>query len=304
MADLAVVEELCRETLTDGGKYHVFQSTRKVRVIGRPEQVEAIRQMLPHLSQVANVKIEFLAETMSEDGLRGVQVGVGGRGRVGNVEISGGIPGSPGVIRRSGGGGVSVWKPGGGAIDIDVINQSTGGAGMSKLSILVQSGKEGFIEVAREVPMIDYFTRYVVDGRYGAVLGVTPWVAGNPHLLTLAGAAFEVPQIRWEKEGTRMLVRPVVEGDLIHLTLMPQISAIRIVDPAVFRSRGLNTFLTGREQYVTYTQLATSVTVQSGQELTIGGFENAEPEFNRFFFGGTASTQSSRGSFRVRATVQ
>ena len=185
-----------------------------------------------------------------------------------------------------------------------MLNQRTSGSSLNSSFILVQSGKEGFIEVGRDVPMIDYFTRYVADGLYGAVLSFTPDVFGNPNVIVLATGHFEVPQIRWEKEGTRLLVQPVVEGNLVHLTVMPQISAITIVDPEVVRQRGLNTYLTGRNQYVTYMDLATTVTVQSGQEVTIGGFDKAEPEFTRYFFGSAASNATSTGSFTIRATIQ
>lgn len=302
VADLNLVEQLCRDTLANGGKYFMYPATRKVRVIGRPEEVETIRQMLPHLNQpAANVKVEFRSRTVSDDSLRGLQVSGGGRGRIGNVVIDGGIPRSPGM----GAPGVTLSSPrGAGAIDIDLLHQSRGGSNLSSQFILVQSGREGFIEVARDVPMIDYFTRFVVDGSYGAVLGIIPSVTGNPDLLILRGGHFEVPQIRWEKAGARLLVQPVVEGSLVHVSIMPQISAVKIVDPEVFRSRSMNTFLTGREQYVTYTQLSTSVTVQSGQEVTIGGFEKADPEFNRFFFGGMTGSSSSAGSFTIRATIQ
>lgn len=297
LADVAMVEQLCRETLTGEGKFFVFQTSRKVRVIGRPGEVETIRQMLPHLSQPpVNVKIEFTARTMRDESLRGIQVTGGGRGRAGNVVIGGQMGGAPGVFRRG--------PRGGGAIEIDVLDQASGGSTLSSQFILVQSGREGFIEVAREVPMIDYFTQFVADGRYGAVLGVLPSVSGNPNILVLAGGLFTVPQIRWEKEGARLLVQPVVEGDLVHVTVMPQISAIQIVDPGVFRARGLNHFLSARQQFVTYMELATTVTVQSGQEVTIGGFTKAAPEFNQYFFGGTAVDASSHGAFTLRATIQ
>jgi len=46
------------------------------------------------------------------------------------------------------------------------------------------------------------------------------------------------------------------------------------------------------------------VTVQSGQEVTIGGFDKAEPQFSRYFFGATESTSNSHGTFTVRATIQ
>jgi hypothetical protein len=275
MADLTTVEELCKETISQGGKYHILRSVRTLRVIAPPGEVETIREMLAHLTQPPpNVRIEFLARSVRDDSTRGFDARVRGP------------------------------LPRGGAIEVDALNQQNQGSSLNRQFILVQSGKEGFIEIARDVPMVDFFTRCVADGLYGAVLGVSPFVTGNPNLIILATAHFEVPQIRWEKEGTRLLVHPVVEGNLIHLTVMPQISAVTIVDPEVFRQRRLNTYLTGREQYVTYTHLATTVTVQSGQEIQIGGFNKAEPEFSRSFFGASQSHSTGSGTFTVRATIQ
>tara|TARA_R110002096_G_scaffold67332_10_gene163387 strand:- start:7074 stop:8153 length:1080 start_codon:yes stop_codon:yes gene_type:complete len=319
MADLTLVEQLCQETLSPGGKYHVFKTQRKIRVIDKPEHVETIRQMLPHISQAApNVKIEFTSRTVDNSRLAGGQVRGVIRGGNGRIAVQGQNPGTPGVFERSIGGGdrgdisrqvtpggVTVFDSGGrGAIEIDLINQTNRGAGLNSQFILVRAGRDGFIETAREIPMIDYFTRFIADGSFGGVLGIDPRLVGNNLLFPLGGGRFEVPEIRWEKAGSRLLVRPTIEGDLIHLEIMPQISAVVIVDPEALRRRGLNDYLTGREQYVTYTKLNTSVTVRNGQSVQIGGFQKATPEFNRFFFGGTQSGGVSSGNFTVRATIQ
>ncbi len=318
-ADLALVERFCKETLSPGGKYHIFKTQRRIRVIDKPEHVEAIRQTLPHISQAApNVKIEFIARTVNDSRLTGGQVRGVVRGGNGRIFGQGQNQGTPGVFRRTTGGGdrgditrqvtpngVSVFDSrGGGAIDIDIINQRTRSDGLNTSFILVRSGSEGFMEVARDVPMVDYFTRFIADGSFGAMLGIDPRLIGNNQLFPLATGRFEVPEIRWEKAGTRLVVHPTIEGDLVHLDILPQISAVVIVDPEALRRRGLNTFLTGREQYVTYTKLATSVTLKSGQAVQIGGFNKATPEFNRFFAGGTRNQTSSAGNFTVRATIQ
>ncbi len=318
-ADLNVVEQLCQETLSSEGKYHIFKTQRKIRIIDKPEQVEAIRQMLPHISQPApSVRIEFTARTVESSQLQGGQVRgvIGGGNR--SIVIQGQNPGTPGVFNRTTGGGdrgdisrpvtpgrVSVFdRGGGGAIEIDLLNQRNSGASLNSSFILVRSGSEGFIEIAQDVPMVDYFTRFIADGSFGAVLGVDPRLLGNNLLFPLATGRFEVPEIRWEKAGTRLLVRPTVDGDLVHLEIMPQISSVVIVDPQALRRRGLNDYLTGREQYVTYTNLNTRLTVQSGRSVQIGGFQKATPEFNRFLFGGTRSGGVSSGNFTVKATIQ
>ncbi|MEM0969692.1 MAG: hypothetical protein AAGJ31_10105 [Verrucomicrobiota bacterium] len=320
-ADLGMVEKLCQETLSAEGKYHLFQAARKVRVIDRPAEVEAIRQMLGHLSAPPQmVRIDFTSLTSGRDSLRGFQVRGQGQSRVGGVVVGGQVGGTPGVFRRQIGGGdrgdlsqpvtpstgrvVINGGSGGGVVDVDLVNQNSANTGVNTQFIVVRSGGEGFIEVARDIPMIDYFTRFVADGSFGAILGNRPQIVGNNQLIPLVGGRFEVPEIRWEKAGSRLLVRPVVEGNLIHLTLMPQISAVVIVDPAAFRARSLNSFLTGREQYVTYTALATEVTIQNGQSLPVGGFAKASDTFNRYLFGAVRSEGSSVGSLTVKATIQ
>ena len=313
-ADLGMVEELARNTLSKEGKFFIIKTRRIIRVIDRAENIEAMRQMLPHIAKPGpNVKIEFVSREMSNGRLQGGQIRGTIRGGTNNGRNfgQGTISGTPGVIRRGGNGtqvspgGVTILNNrGGGAIEVDLLNQRSGGSSLNSQFILVRAGNEGFIEVTKDIPMIDYFTRFIADGRYGAVLGINPRVLNNNVLLPLASGTFEVPEIRWEKAGSRLLVRPTVDGNLIHLEIMPQISAVVIVDRDALRRRELNTYLTGREQYVTYTRLATTVTVQNGQEVQIGGFAKATPEFNRYFYGGSKSGGVSVGTMTVKATIQ
>lgn len=318
-ADVLNVETLAKETVGEGGKYFIFKTRRVLLVIDKPQNVETIRQMLPHISTPArNVKIEFISRTHTADPFAGGEVRGVARGGNGRVFGNGQSTGTPGVFtRQSGGGdrgdisrpiqpgGVSVFdNRRGGAIDIDVLNQQGGGSSLNSQFVVVRSGNEGTIEVTREIPMVDYFTRFIADGNFGAVLGINPRVLGANALFPLAGGRFEVPEIRWEKAGSRLLVRPSVDGDLIHLEIMPQISAVVIVDPEALRRRELNTYLTGREQYVTFTKLSTSVTVANGAEVRIGGFGKATPEFNSYFWGGQRGGTTSAGSMTVRATIQ
>ncbi|MEM7010900.1 MAG: hypothetical protein AAF585_05390 [Verrucomicrobiota bacterium] len=317
-ADLNAVEELANETLSKNGKHYIYKTSRKLIVIDKPENIEAIRQMLPHISKPApNVKIEFISRSVTNDPfvqtqVRGNVTGGGndvfGTGRVrGNDDafrrqLGGGDRGD--LSRRVEPGGARVFTPRGGSIEIDMINQNRGGSSLNSSFVMVRSGSEGTIEVIREVPMVDEFTRFVADGSFGAVLGLNPRILGNNALLPLVGGSFEVPEIRWEEAGTRLLVRPTVEGNLIHLEIMPQISSVVIVDPDALRRRGLNTWLTGREQYVTFTKLSTSVTVANGAEVQIGGFSKAPAAFNSYIWGSGRSGATTVGGMTVRATIQ
>jgi len=304
-ADLDTVEQLLTDTLSDSGKHHIFKTQRKLLVIDKPENIEAVRQMLPHITQGApNVKIEFLSRNMSNSQVTGGQVTGTIQGNNGRIIGQGNVNGTPGVFRRTPGGGAVFDSNSGGAIDIDVLNQTTNSSSLNTAFILVRAGKEGFIELTRDVPMVDYFTRYIADGSYGAVFGVQPQLLNNQVLLPLAGGRFEVPEIRWEKAGTRLLVRPIIDGNLIHLEIMPQIRSVVIVEPDALRGGELSQYLTGREQYVTFQGLATTVTVQNGQAVQIGGFSEASDGFNRYIFGGASSQNVSVGNMTVRATIQ
>ncbi|NNE94114.1 MAG: hypothetical protein HKN23_20905, partial [Verrucomicrobiales bacterium] len=88
--------------------------------------------------------------------------------------------------------------------------------------------------------------------------------------------------------------------------VVPQISAIVVTNPQKLKNRGINTHLTGADQYVSYTRLKTTVTVQNGATVTIGGFTNAPAEFNRAFYGngGFGSNAGAAGSITLRATIE
>ncbi|MFT5469165.1 MAG: hypothetical protein ACI8UO_004280 [Verrucomicrobiales bacterium] len=318
-ADLNAVEEFLGDTLSDGGKFHIFKTTRKLLVIDKPEQLEAVRQLLPHVAKPPpNVKIEFISRSVTSDPFKQTQVRGNVRGGNGNVFGEGQVRGTPGVFERNVGGGDrgDIRRPvqpggarifdsgGGGAIEVDILNQKRGGGNLNASFVVVRGGNEGTIEVVREVPMVNEFTRFIVDGSFGAVLGNVPRVAGNNQLFALAGGSFEVPEVRYENAGTRLLVRPIIEGNLIHLEIMPQISSVVIVDPDALRRRELNTWLTGREQYVTFTKLKTTVTVANGAEVVIGGFVDAPAEFNRYIWGAGRSGGTTAESMTVRATIQ
>lgn len=318
-ADLNAVEEFLGDTLSEGGKYHIFKTTRKLLVIDKPENMEAVRQLLPHVAKPPpNVKIEFISRSVSSDPFSQTQIRGNVRGGDGRVFGTGETRGTPGVFERNVGGGdrgdirrrvqpggARVFESGGGgAIEVDILNQKRSGGSLNASFVLVRGGNEGTIEVVREIPMVDEFTRFIVDGSFGAVLGNVPGVVGNNQLFALVGGQFEVPEIRYEKAGTRLVVRPIIEGNLIHLEIMPQISSVVIVDPDALRRRELNTWLTGREQYVTFTKLKTTVTVANGAEVVIGGFTDAPAEFNRYFWGSGRGGGTTTGSMTVRATIQ
>jgi hypothetical protein len=131
--------------------------------------------------------------------------------------------------------------------------------------LLVQGGQTASIEVAKQVPFADYFYGYVSN------LGIA------------------VPAIRWESVGTRMAVRPDVQGDLIRVEIVPE----------------LTTLSGGQYGVLTLKQLATVVTVANGVPVQIGGFKDAAAEFNlNFFSGAGGARRGGNSTFTLKATVQ
>lgn len=150
------------------------------------------------------------------------------------------------------------------SVEINLMNRKSTTSRSSGQFLVVQSGSSASIRVVQEVPFVDYFYNYA---------------RGRGYLLS---------ETRWRDIGTQMSVRPQVRGNLIDVELMPQITAL--VD--------------GRLDVIDYRDLSTRVTVASGQEVSIGGFQGAGDEFNRnFFSGGDRSRSTQSTGFKIRATI-
>jgi Bacterial type II and III secretion system protein len=150
------------------------------------------------------------------------------------------------------------------SVDINLMDRKTSSSRSSGQFLVVQSGSSASIRVVQEVPFIDFFYNYA-------------W-----------GRGYITTQTRWRDIGSQMSVRPRVRGNLIDIELMPQITAL--VD--------------GRREIIDYRDLVTTVTVANGQEVSVGGFQGAGEEFNRYFFIGGSRTKSNQTSgFKVRASL-
>jgi hypothetical protein len=316
-ADLDSLRETLPDILSKDAQFQILDKIRLIRITDRPENIEAVRQIIAALSvPVPNVRLEVTTRSVGTSGFSGA--GVSGRvpGPGGAVIIANPPPGqTPGVIRQQtingrpvtgpgpgigGGGGGRIVLPRGG-VEIGGNVQQGGNDSLVRQSILVRSGGTGILEVVREVPMVDYFTRL-------NVMSYLPLVIRGPNnqqIITLVpGGTFEVPEFRWERAGAELMVRPVAQGDLITVEVTPRISAIVIANPQAFRDRTLNTHLTGADQYVEFTSLSTTVTIANGATLTIGSFDKAEAEFNRHFWGYGQGSNVTAGSITLKATIE
>ena len=312
-ANLTSLNEVLPDLLSKNGKHIILKPAGIIRITDTPENIESVRGILKALSvPPSNVRIVVTGRSIGGTRTTGTQIS----GRYGRVQGGTGfitnLPPrqTPGVIRQPTINGRPVTGPvqssGGrimmprGGFQVNRVNQLGSNSSLNQQSLLVQSGAEAYLEVVKEVPMVDYFTRYLVGS-------AVPYVIVGPNGVArtfLPGGTFEVPEIRWEKAGSRLMVRPVVQGNLITVEVIPQITSIHIVNPQKFRDRRINTYLTGADQYVSFTGLKTTVTVADGATVTIGGFSQAPPEFNRYFYGFGRSTSGGAGSFTLRATIE
>lgn len=171
------------------------------------------------------------------------------------------------VRGRIGGRDISVGnRPGPNGLGIDAVNRRTTTARTANQFLMVQSGRTASIRVAQEVPFVDYFYEYALGLGY------------------ITGA-----QTRWRSIGSQMAVTPRVRGNLVEVELYPQIT----------------TLVDARQEIIDFRELATIVTVASGQTVQVGGFQGASEEFNRNFFSGAGRSRGSQNSsFSLRATVQ
>ena len=312
--DLSQLRNLLPDLLSKEARYVILNNKRIVRITDYPGNIEALRGFLKAMDvPPINVRIEVTNRAMNQGQTSVARVGGQIVTPINNRSLTSIQPrNTPGVIRRVTTPGSNsrlpvqttsqgrIILPNKGSIDVNMLNQKGSSDRLDRIFTLVRNGGEGVIEVVKEVPMVDYFTRYIM----GNVANFNVLGPGTINGQFLAGGTFEVPEFRWEKVGSQLVVRPVVQGNLITIEVTPRFAAIVIANPQKLAERRLNDFLTGEDQYVTLTSLKTTVTVQSGQTVTIGGFPAATTEFNRNFWGGSRSSASGGGSITLKATIQ
>ena len=115
-------------------------------------------------------------------------------------------------------------------------------------TLLVASGREGYLAIGQEVP----FLAWMMD--YGRRCGIVE-------------AAFE-----WRRVGAYLIAQPEVvgEGPLIRIRLVPEL-------------RGLDQ--TGYQRAIRFTDVATEVVVRDGQTFPLGGWDRDADFYSRFLVG-------------------
>lgn len=204
------LKEALPQVLSPRGKFVFVQATRKVVVQDEADNVEAAGAIIAELSKVpANARNVRIDVTLQEIG--------GTRER--SVSTRGTIRVDP--IERN-------------DLQINGTDQNRSSDRMVSQFLLVQSGRSATLQVGEEIPMVDYFYNYAIEGGY-----------------------IQASTVRWQNIGSRLAVLPRIIGNQIEITVTPEIT----------------TLVDAREQVVSFTKLATTVTVADGGTITLGGFD-------------------------------
>lgn len=132
-------------------------------------------------------------------------------------------------------------------------------------TLTVSSGRQGWINVAQEVPLVDWFLEY-----------------GVCHSYLQAG-------IRWRNVGSRLVVEPRVVGDghQVLVKFIPELTYL--VD--------------GRNVSTAFINASTEVTVANGQEFRVGGLAENNEFFTKFFVGLDRRRQQRAVDIVLKATI-
>jgi hypothetical protein len=155
----------------------------------------------------------------------------------------------------------------GGRADIvfDVDSENVGTRRSSKQFVVVASGREASIAVGREIPYQRWFVLYGID--QGVVAA----------------------EVKWKEVGSRLAVFPTVidGGRKVRLRVVPGIS-----------------YRKGKKrEEIVFAGAATELVLSEGEELRIGGSEENEEFYRRFFSGYDRQRRVRRVDIFVRARV-
>lgn len=235
------LKEALPQVLSPRGKFVFVQATRKVVVQDEADHLEAAGAIIAELSKVPanarNVRIDVTLQEIS--GTRERSVSTRGTIRVDPIERN--------------------------DLQVSGTDQNRSSDRMVSQFLLVQSGRSATLQVGEEIPMVDYFYNYAIEGGY---------IQASP--------------VRWQNIGSRLSVLPRIIGNQIEITVTPEIT----------------TLIDAREQVVSFTKLATTVTVVDGGTITLGGFDGASAEFNKGFFSRGAKSTARVGSFTLKAVIE
>lgn len=115
-------------------------------------------------------------------------------------------------------------------------------------TLLVASGREGYIRVGESVPYLEWLMDYGLQ--WGIVRG----------------------RVNWQDVGSLLVVEPTVVGDgpMVRIRVTPELSGL--VD--------------GKPYHTRFAQMATEIVAQDGQTFQIGAVDQHSEFYSRFLIGG------------------
>ncbi len=181
---------------------------------------------------------------------------------------------SAGESRRSerSAAGSGEWSAGpggfGGVIRIEprIEDRQTSRTGETTQTLLVGSGREGFLRVGEQVPHLAWIMDF---GRRGGWIA-TPW--------------------EWQEVGSFLVVQPTVIGDgpMIRVRVIPEL-----------RGRA-----GGRAERLRFTALATDIIARSGETIPLGGFGDGREFADRFLVGAASGGWTESLEIRLTPRIQ
>jgi type II secretory pathway component GspD/PulD (secretin) len=221
-AELTLVADQARAIVGTDGRVTPDSTNNRLIVFATPAAQAQIAELIKELSvPPKNIQIEVRIADVNRQTDRGFGV-TDLRGRVGG--------GRPIVAGRA------AWQ-----------NEVSASSRNANQFITVSSGRQGWINVAEEVPFVDWFLEY-----------------GVRHAYLQAG-------IRWRNIGSRLIVEPRVVGDghQVLVKFIPELTYL--VD-----DRNVST---------AFINASTEITVANGQEFRVGGLAQNNDFFTHFLTG-------------------
>lgn|GEM_PF-652057 len=283
-ATMDEIEAVVRTVASPDAKIIPMPKTSKIYVQDIPGKLDEIGAAIAQVDVPRpDVRIDLTFDEATQDRSNhgGLQVGM----EAGTVVISGGQP----VPHRENN---ALIRPNGNTTVIIGGNNRQTTSDVHQTQFLVtRSGSPAYVRMGEDVPRVDYFYKYAVNA--GLVLIPDPAHPGRVMVISPATAA----QIHWESVGTRMSVTPTVIDNRIRVDIMPEISVVSEQTGEGSKwGRRVN-------QVISFRGLATTVTVESGKPVYIGGFSGAGDDFNHHFFSDGKSSGVQSTSFTLKATI-
>jgi len=223
-------EEAAKPFISKDGKMAYFASTNKVILVDYPQNCKVITDMLTNLQKnVKNVEIRIEFIEHSAENISEAKAKARYAGK--NWEITtGGM-----AVRTDDRGFYGTFSAG---IGKEKSERTT------TQIISVLDGHTARFLVVEEYPQLEWFRTYGIANR-------------------LIDA-----KLTYRSVGAKLAVMPVVQGNLIKVSLTPELS--------YFTDRGTKT--------VKVNTLTTTVVVRSGQSICLGGYSSGNKDFSMHFF--------------------